>query len=249
MENRDFFVDTLGGMITEQIVLDSGEIAGTWTTFTNKGYDAVWTKDRPARPAGCTTSPSPSTAATTSSAPPTSPSSTASTSRPGRTSTRSSRASSSTSGSRPATGSSWTTRLPGSSSRPTGSRSTGPRPSAPRARPGACKTIDTFHTHGTPPVRRREVTLRIAVLGLGEAGSEIARDLVAAGADVRGYDPLADRRRRGPAARQRGRRGGRRRPGAQRQQLPRRHDGAGERARRRCAPARCGPTSTPPVPG
>ena len=30
---------------------------------------------------------------------------------------------------------------------------------------------------------------RIAVLGLGEAGSEIARDLVAAGADVRGYDP------------------------------------------------------------
>jgi 3-hydroxyisobutyrate dehydrogenase-like beta-hydroxyacid dehydrogenase len=29
----------------------------------------------------------------------------------------------------------------------------------------------------------------IALLGLGEAGSEIARDLVAAGADVRGYDP------------------------------------------------------------
>jgi len=34
------------------------------------------------------------------------------------------------------------------------------------------------------------VTLGIAVLGLGEAGSEIARDLVAAGADIRGYDPL-----------------------------------------------------------
>jgi 3-hydroxyisobutyrate dehydrogenase-like beta-hydroxyacid dehydrogenase len=32
-------------------------------------------------------------------------------------------------------------------------------------------------------------SLRVAVLGLGEAGSEIARDLVAAGADVRGYDP------------------------------------------------------------
>jgi 3-hydroxyisobutyrate dehydrogenase-like beta-hydroxyacid dehydrogenase len=32
--------------------------------------------------------------------------------------------------------------------------------------------------------------VRIAVLGLGEAGSEIARDLVAAGADVRGYDPM-----------------------------------------------------------
>ena len=35
------------------------------------------------------------------------------------------------------------------------------------------------------------MSLRIAVLGLGEAGSEIARDLVAAGADVRGYDPKA----------------------------------------------------------
>ena len=33
------------------------------------------------------------------------------------------------------------------------------------------------------------MTLRVAVLGLGEAGSEIARDLVAAGVDVRGYDP------------------------------------------------------------
>jgi 3-hydroxyisobutyrate dehydrogenase-like beta-hydroxyacid dehydrogenase len=31
---------------------------------------------------------------------------------------------------------------------------------------------------------------RIAVLGLGEAGGEIARDLVAAGTDVRGFDPL-----------------------------------------------------------
>jgi 3-hydroxyisobutyrate dehydrogenase-like beta-hydroxyacid dehydrogenase len=32
--------------------------------------------------------------------------------------------------------------------------------------------------------------LRVAVLGLGEAGTEISRDLVAAGVDVRGYDPL-----------------------------------------------------------
>jgi 3-hydroxyisobutyrate dehydrogenase-like beta-hydroxyacid dehydrogenase len=31
--------------------------------------------------------------------------------------------------------------------------------------------------------------IRIALLGLGEAGSTIAQDLVAAGADVRGYDP------------------------------------------------------------
>jgi len=34
-----------------------------------------------------------------------------------------------------------------------------------------------------------ERPLVIAVLGLGEAGSVIARDLVAAGAVVRGYDP------------------------------------------------------------
>ncbi|MGY1643361.1 DUF1932 domain-containing protein [Geodermatophilus sp. SYSU D00703] len=33
------------------------------------------------------------------------------------------------------------------------------------------------------------MTARIALLGLGEAGAEIGRDLVAAGADVRGYDP------------------------------------------------------------
>ena len=32
-------------------------------------------------------------------------------------------------------------------------------------------------------------SVRIAVLGIGEAGSAISRDLVAAGADVRGYDP------------------------------------------------------------
>jgi 3-hydroxyisobutyrate dehydrogenase-like beta-hydroxyacid dehydrogenase len=33
--------------------------------------------------------------------------------------------------------------------------------------------------------------VRIALLGLGEAGSAIAHDLVAAGTDVRGYDPKA----------------------------------------------------------
>ncbi|MGW0460747.1 VOC family protein [Streptomyces tendae] len=43
--NRDFVRDTLGGMITEQIVLDSGEVAASWSTFTNKGYDVVYTKD------------------------------------------------------------------------------------------------------------------------------------------------------------------------------------------------------------
>ena len=40
-----------------------------------------------------------------------------------------------------------------------------------------------------PAGGRDTVTASIALLGLGEAGSEIARDLVAAGADVRGYDP------------------------------------------------------------
>ena len=33
--------------------------------------------------------------------------------------------------------------------------------------------------------------MRVAVLGLGEAGGRIAADLVAAGADVRGWDPVA----------------------------------------------------------
>ncbi|MTD53742.1 VOC family protein [Amycolatopsis pithecellobii] len=44
--NRDFLRDQLGALVTEQIVLDDGSIAGTWTTFTNKGYDAVYTRDR-----------------------------------------------------------------------------------------------------------------------------------------------------------------------------------------------------------
>ena len=44
--NRDFLRDMLGALVTEQIVLDNGSIAGSWTTFTNKGYDAVYTRDR-----------------------------------------------------------------------------------------------------------------------------------------------------------------------------------------------------------
>ena len=40
-------------------------------------------------------------------------------------------------------------------------------------------------TAGSPPA------LTVAVLGLGEAGGTIARDLVATGARVRGYDPVA----------------------------------------------------------
>ena len=41
-------------------------------------------------------------------------------------------------------------------------------------------------------VTRDGRTLVIAVLGLGEAGSVIARDLTAAGTRVRGYDPASD---------------------------------------------------------
>jgi catechol 2,3-dioxygenase len=48
--NRDQLRDTLGAMVTEQIVLDDGAIAGSWTTFTNKGYDAVYTRDRTGTP-------------------------------------------------------------------------------------------------------------------------------------------------------------------------------------------------------
>jgi catechol 2,3-dioxygenase len=43
--NRDYLRDTLGAMVTEQIVLDDGAASGSWTTFTNKGYDAVYTRD------------------------------------------------------------------------------------------------------------------------------------------------------------------------------------------------------------
>ena len=45
-----------------------------------------------------------------------------------------------------------------------------------------------------------ERPLVIAVLGLGEAGSVIARDLVAAGVVVRGYDPAVAASPAGPAS-------------------------------------------------
>jgi catechol 2,3-dioxygenase len=48
--NRDFLRDDLGALVTEQIVLDDGSVAGSWTTFTNKGYDAVYTRDRTGTP-------------------------------------------------------------------------------------------------------------------------------------------------------------------------------------------------------
>jgi catechol 2,3-dioxygenase len=43
--NRDFVVSVLGAQPTEQIQLDTGAIAGIWMTFSNKGYDVVYTSD------------------------------------------------------------------------------------------------------------------------------------------------------------------------------------------------------------
>ena len=91
------------------------------------------------------------------------------------------------------------------------------------------------------------MTVRIALLGLGEAGSEIARDLVAA-------------RRRRARLRPEGRRSADGVPPASSEadavgdadvvlSANSSHDamtGAGQRPARRCAPAPSGPTSTPP---
>ncbi|MFJ9674446.1 catechol 2,3-dioxygenase [Streptomyces sp. NPDC101221] len=43
--NGDFLSRVLGARPTEQIRLDSGRIAGQWLTFTNKSYDVVYTED------------------------------------------------------------------------------------------------------------------------------------------------------------------------------------------------------------
>jgi catechol 2,3-dioxygenase len=43
--NREFFENCLGFRLTEQIVLDSGEEAGMWLTATNKSYDFAYTKE------------------------------------------------------------------------------------------------------------------------------------------------------------------------------------------------------------
>jgi catechol 2,3-dioxygenase len=43
--NREFFQDSLGFRLTEQIVLDNGEEAGMWLTATNKSYDFAYTKE------------------------------------------------------------------------------------------------------------------------------------------------------------------------------------------------------------
>ena len=43
--NREFFQNYLGFMLTEQIVLDDGTEAGMWLTATNKSYDFAYTRD------------------------------------------------------------------------------------------------------------------------------------------------------------------------------------------------------------
>ncbi|MBW9208193.1 VOC family protein [Mumia sp. zg.B53] len=45
LPNVEFVEHTLGGRPTEQIVLDSGTVAARWLTFTNKSYDLVYTED------------------------------------------------------------------------------------------------------------------------------------------------------------------------------------------------------------
>jgi catechol 2,3-dioxygenase len=43
--NREFFATYLGARLTEQIVLDTGVEAGMWMTFTNKSYDFAYSLD------------------------------------------------------------------------------------------------------------------------------------------------------------------------------------------------------------
>jgi catechol 2,3-dioxygenase len=43
--SSEFVRDVLGGHATEQILLDSGTIGARWLTFTNKSYDLVYTRD------------------------------------------------------------------------------------------------------------------------------------------------------------------------------------------------------------
>ena len=44
-ENTEFLMEHLGARITEQIQLDTGKISGRWLHFTNKSYDIVYSGD------------------------------------------------------------------------------------------------------------------------------------------------------------------------------------------------------------
>jgi catechol 2,3-dioxygenase len=43
--NREFFQNYLGGRLTEQIILNDGSEAAMWITFTNKSYDFAYSRD------------------------------------------------------------------------------------------------------------------------------------------------------------------------------------------------------------
>ena len=45
LANTDFVEHVLGARPTEQIRLDTGRVSGRWTTFTNKSYDVVYSED------------------------------------------------------------------------------------------------------------------------------------------------------------------------------------------------------------
>lgn len=47
---RDFMQKALGSRVTEQIMLDSGMLAGCWFTVNNKTYDIAYTKDATGTP-------------------------------------------------------------------------------------------------------------------------------------------------------------------------------------------------------
>lgn len=47
---RDFMQKALGSRVTEQIMLDTGKLAGCWFTVNNKTYDIAYTKDATGTP-------------------------------------------------------------------------------------------------------------------------------------------------------------------------------------------------------
>jgi catechol 2,3-dioxygenase len=46
---RDFLPQALGSRVTEEIVLDNGQVAGCWFTVNNKSYDVAYTRDHTSR--------------------------------------------------------------------------------------------------------------------------------------------------------------------------------------------------------
>jgi catechol 2,3-dioxygenase len=46
---RDFLPQALGSRVTEQIILDSGAVGGCWFTVNNKSYDVAYTRDATGR--------------------------------------------------------------------------------------------------------------------------------------------------------------------------------------------------------